>query len=74
MSLGGPLADDTSIYIESDSGSRKWGWLTMDEFEARSILTQNRQGKTFMRDVLEEARNVVREKQKIGSVLGAAKR
>ena len=74
MSLGGSLTDDTSIYIESDSGSRKWGWLTMDEFEARSILTQNRQGKTFMRDVLEEARNVVREKQKIGSVLGAAKR
>ena len=45
----------------------------MDEFEARSILTQNRQGKAFTRDILEEARNVVREKQKIGSVLSAAK-
>lgn len=54
--------------------SRMGGGWSMDEFEARSILTQNRQGKTFTRDILEEARNVVREKQKIGSVIGAAKR
>lgn len=66
--------DDTDIYPKSNSGSRKWGSGCMDEFEARSILTQNRQGKTFTRDILEQARNVVREKQSIGSVIGAAKR
>jgi len=46
----------------------------MDYYEAKEILNQNRGGKTFPRVVLEEARNEVRKKDSLGSVMSAAKR
>lgn len=46
----------------------------MDYYEAKAILNENRTGKTFPRAVLEEARNEVRKKDSLGSVMSAAKR
>jgi len=46
----------------------------MDYFEAKAILNESRTGKTFPRAVLEEARNEIRKKDSLGSVIGAAKR
>lgn len=46
----------------------------MDYAEAKEILNQNRLGRTYPRAVLEEARNEVRKRDSLGSVMGAAKR
>ena len=49
-----------------------WGFLNMAELmdldEAKDILTQNRLGKTFPRNVLERARDAVRAEKQLGSI------
>ena len=46
----------------------------MNYEEAKEILNQNRKGKTFPRKVLEEAREEIRKKDSLGSIMDAAKR